>query len=228
MAETPILGAMPTLGTRRALVTINTIGASSTISILRKTSNSKSKLNEYQLAKGKVYLSSVGLDDSFGNFSQHALFVPILYNIASYAGGKQNLFYTIGQENIAISTRTFKSPMRLFSDKIEIIPEVSPSGLWLANQINEANHYELKDNKQETKAFLSFNYNRTESDLTLVNEESLRNLSEQQPNVFFLDTKLDNLSNYLQDLNTGIPLWLSCILLTLFFLLIETLLIRLL
>ena len=143
-------------------------------------------LNEYQLAKGKVYLSSVGLDDSFGNFSQHALFVPILYNIASYAGGKQNLFYNIGQENIPISTRTFESPMRLFNNKSEIIPEVSPSGLWLANQITEANHYELKDNKQQTKAFLSFNYNRTESDLSLADEESLRNLSEQQANVFFL------------------------------------------
>ena len=82
-------------------------------------------MNEYQLAKGKVYLSSVGLEDSFGNFSQHALFVPILYNIASYAGGKQNLFYTIGQENIPISTRTFESPMRFFNDKSEIIPEVN-------------------------------------------------------------------------------------------------------
>jgi len=185
-------------------------------------------LNEYQLAKGKVYLSSVGLDDNFGNFSQHALFVPILYNIASYSGGKQNLFYTIGQENIAISTRTFESPMRLFNEKSEIIPEVSPSGLWLANQITEANHYELKDNKEETKAFLSFNYNRTESDLNLIGEENLNKLSEQQANVFFLESKLDNLSNYLKDLNTGISLWLGCILLTLFFLLIETLLIRLL
>ena len=185
-------------------------------------------LNEYQLAKGKVYLSSIGLDDSFGNFSQNALFVPILYNIASYAGGKQNLFYSIGQENIPISTRTFESPMRLFNNKVEIIPEVSTSGLWLANQISEANHYELKDNKRVTKAFLSFNYNRTESDLSLFDEENLRSLSEQQSNVFLLETKLDNLSNYIQDLNTGIHLWISCILLTLFFLLIETFLIRLL
>ena len=185
-------------------------------------------LNEYQLAKGKVYLSSIGLDDSFGNFSQNALFVPILYNIASYAGGKQNLFYSIGQENIPISTRTLESPMRLFNNKVEIIPEVSTSGLWLANQISEANHYELKDNKRVTKAFLSFNYNRTESDLSLFDEENLRSLSEQQSNVFLLETKLDNLSNYIQDLNTGIHLWISCILLTLFFLLIETFLIRLL
>ena len=185
-------------------------------------------LNEYQLAKGKVYLSSIGLDDSFGNFSQNALFVPILYNIASYAGGKQNLFYYIGQENIPISTRTFESPMRLLNNKVEIIPEVSTSGLWLANQISEANHYELKDNKRVTKAFLSFNYNRTESDLSLFDEENLRSLSEQQSNVFLLETKLDNLSNYIQDLNTGIHLWISCILLTLLFLLIETFLIRLL
>ena len=118
--------------------------------------------------------------------------------------------------------------MRLFNNKVEIIPEVSTGGLWLANQVTEANHYELKDNKRVTKAVLSFNYNRTESDLTLLEEKSLKNLSEQQANVFFLDSKLDNLSKYLQDLNTGIHLWLSCILLTLFFLLIETLLIRLL
>ena len=67
-----------------------------------------------------------------------------------------------------------------------------------------------------------------ESDLTLVDEEILRSLSEEKANVFFLDIKLDNLSNYIQDLNTGIPLWLSCILFTLFFLFLETLLIRLL
>ena len=118
--------------------------------------------------------------------------------------------------------------MRLFNNKSEIIPEVSPSGLWLANQITEANHYELKDKNQETKAFVSFNYNRTESDLTLVDEESLRSLSEEQANIILLNSKLDNLSNYLKDLNTGIALWLSCIIITLFFLLIETLLIRLL
>ena len=45
---------------------------------------------------------------------------------------------------------------------------------------------------------------------------------------FFLENKIDNLSRYLQELNTGIPLWLSFILLALFFLLVETLLIRLL
>lgn len=195
---------------------------------LLKLENKNGFLNEYLYAKGKVYLSTVGLDETFGNFSRHALFVPILYNIASHSGGKQDLFYTIGQENIGISTTGFESPMSLSNDTYEFIPEISPNGLWVSNQISEANHYKLKDNNKTTLAYLSFNYNRLESNLSLLDSEKLRIISEKQANVFFLENEIDNLSRYLQQLNTGIPLWLSCILLALFFLLVETLLIRLL
>ena len=195
---------------------------------LLKFENKKGFLNEYIFAKGKIYLSSIGLDEAFGNFSRHALFVPILYNIASYSGGKQDLYYTIGQENIPISTTTFESPMSLSNKAYEFIPEVSPNGLWVSNQIAEADHYKLKDNNKTTLAYLSFNYNRSESNLSLMDSEKLKSISEKQANVFFLENEMDNLSRYLQELNTGIPLWLSFILLALFFLLVETLLIRLL
>jgi hypothetical protein len=118
--------------------------------------------------------------------------------------------------------------MSLSNDTYEFIPEISPNGLWVSNQISEANHYKLKDNNKTTLAYLSFNYNRLESNLSLLDSEKLRSISEKQANVFFLENEIDNLSRYLQQLNTGIPLWLSCILLALFFLLVETLLIRLL
>ena len=195
---------------------------------LLKFENKKGFLNEYLFDKGKIYLSSVGLEEAFGNFSRHALFVPILYNIASYSGGKQDLFYTIGQENIGLSTTAFESPMSLSNKTYEFIPEISPNGLWVSNQISEADHYQLKNNNNSTLAYLSFNYNRSESNLSLMDSEKLRSISEKQANVFFLENKIDNLSRYLQELNTGIPLWLSFILLALFFLLVETLLIRLL
>lgn len=189
--------------------------------------NNNGFINEYAYAKGKIYLSSVGLNKSFGNFSQHALFVPILYNLASYSGGKQDLFYTVGQENIPISSANFDGSLTVSNSSYEFIPESSGNGLWISDQISLADHYALKNNSN-TLAYLSFNYNRAESDLSLLDSKKLRTLSEKQANVFLIDNEIDNLSQYLEDLNTGIPLWLSCILFTLFFLFVETLLIRLL
>ena len=49
--------------------------------------NQDSFIKEFTIGQGRVYLSSVGLDKTFSNFDQHALFVPTLYNMASYAGG---------------------------------------------------------------------------------------------------------------------------------------------
>jgi len=150
-----------------------------------------------------------------------------LYNLASYSGGKQDLFYTVGQENIPISSANFDGSLTVSNSSYEFIPESSGNGLWISDQISLADHYALKNNSN-TLAYLSFNYNRAESDLSLLDSEKLRTLSEKQVNVFLIDNEIDNLSQYLEDLNTGIPLWLSCILFTLFFLFVETLLIRLL
>ena len=50
-------------------------------------------LNEYKFAKGKVYLSSVGLVDSFGNFSQHAFLYP--YSTTSLPMLVVNKIYSI-------------------------------------------------------------------------------------------------------------------------------------
>ena len=190
--------------------------------------NNKSFFNEYSIGKGKVYLSSVGLDDTFGNFSKHALFVPILYNIASYSGGKQDLSYTIGQENIPFQSSKLKAPLFLKNGDQEFIPETRGNELWISDQISSAGHYELKDNDNTTLAFLSFNYNRMESDISMMDTEQLKILSQKQSNIIWLEKELSNLSRYLEELNTGIPLWISCILLALFLLFVETLLIRLL
>ena len=62
--------------------------------------NDQSVIGEYNYKKGKLYLSSIGISDSFSNFNKHALFVPILYNIASHSSIKQSLYYFIGEKYI--------------------------------------------------------------------------------------------------------------------------------
>ena len=198
----------------------------SAISIL-SFENNKGFLNEYNFSKGKIYLSSIGLDKSFGNFCQHALFVPIMYNISSHAGGKQDLFYSIGQENIPFITSNYSAPLKISNINNEFIPEISNNGLWISDQISKADNYELKkDNK--TLAYISFNYDRKESDVSILKKEKIKKILKNRDNAFLIEKETENLREYLKEFNNGIPLWFNCIIFSLFFLFLETILIRIL
>ena len=185
-------------------------------------------LSEYKVGEGTIYLSAVGLDKSFSNFSKHALFVPILYNIASYSGGKQQLYYTVGDESIPLINSGFSKPFSIQQGEFECIPNARDKSLFLANQITSAGHYNLFDNDKVLISQLAFNYDRLESPLTTLENDDLTALSQRFSNILLIDKNSDTISSYLKTLNTGTPLWIYCIVLALLFLIIETLLIRLL
>ena len=190
--------------------------------------NKRSFLNEYAISNGKLYLSSVGLDDSFSNLSKHALFVPLTYNIASYSGGSQRLFYSIGQDKIPFNGSSFSYPLKLKKDNFEYIPNSSKSNLFLDDQLIEAGHYAIYDNENTLCGQLAFNFNRLESQLQMVESSTLKQLSQRHENIILLDELPERLDQYLQQLNTGWPLWIYAIIAALLFLFIETLLLRLL
>jgi len=185
-------------------------------------------LSEYKVEEGSIYLSAVGLDQSFSNFSKHALFVPILYNIASYSGGKQHLYYTVGDESIPLINSGYTKPFSLKRGDFECIPNARDKSLFLGNQLASAGHYKLYDNSNALISHLAFNYNRLESPLSTLEKDDLTALSQRYSTIIIIDKNSDTLSKYLKTLNSGTPLWIYCIMLALLFLIIETLLIRLL
>lgn len=190
--------------------------------------NGDSFIKAFSVNQGLVYLSSVGLDDSFSNFSQHALFVPTLYNMASYAGGKQQLAYTIGQQSIPFIASGYTPPFKMSQADFEFIPNLRGNSLFVGDQIQKAGHFSLFDTRNQQLAQLAFNYDRAESDLSTLQKDDLKTLSNRYENIRLIDQKTEQLSAYLGQLNNGKPLWIYCILLSLLFIIIETLLIRLL
>ena len=61
-------------------------------------------LNVFNSERGKVYLFAVPFQTSFSNFPKHAVFVPTMYKIAVSSVIEDNLYYTIG-ENEVITVR---------------------------------------------------------------------------------------------------------------------------
>jgi hypothetical protein len=186
--------------------------------------------------KGTVYISSVPFMDEWSNFPKHALFVPTLFNMALYSTDGTKLFYTIGKDEAVEVNNATLSDDATFSIKanksnFEIIPEHKNTGsqylIFPHDQITESGNYILRSGKKDISG-LSYNYDRTESDLkcysisemeTIIQEKGLKNFQ-------VLDVTDKPVSKLLEELNQGIKLWKLFIILALLFLAVEVFLLR--
>jgi hypothetical protein len=197
---------------------------------LMKLQTGQSLWEGYSLGKGRLYLSTVALNEDFSNLPVHALFVPVMFRIALLSGHDQSLFYTLGS-NEAIETVPLQSAekqiVKLVKGAEAIIPDVKQhegsTMLYLPGQLNETGIYELKK-QDSTAAVLAFNDNRSESDLSYLNSTGLAKLFPQKSN--FIAGDKFNVNNINSAENSGLQLWKLCIILALIFLAAETLLIR--
>ena len=110
----------------------------------------------------------------------------------------------------------------------KIIPDVRRQNgntmLYLSDQLQKPGDYKLL--KQDSVVqWLSFNNNRSESDLHYLSETALQNLLPAKGRV--LEAGIAPLKSILNDSNLGKQLWKLCLLLALVFLLAEILLLRL-
>ena len=188
--------------------------------------NNEHFITEYKVNKGKVYMSSVGLDKSFSNFTSHSLFVPILYNLALYAGGKQKIANLTSDNFIAgFNNLNNQNTYRISKENFEFIPEYSNNRLWIYDQVKEDGHYFLK-NENITYAHLAFNYDRKESQIKKYSAEKLKQITNGMPNIKVVDSTNKDLTSLISSTKNGQQLWLYFIISAILFLIIETLLIR--
>jgi len=203
---------------------------------LLKIQNGNILLSKYDVEKGKLYISAVGVSDNFSNFPKHAIFVPTLYKIAMYSAVSQPLFYTIGKDEV-IEGKSMIGGENVFhikssTGKFDIIPEHkvldSKTAIYVHNQITEADNYTLAANTQPIQG-VSFNFNRQESDLTCYKEGELKEEINRFNliNINILEMDLTNISISLAELDQGKKLWKLCVILALLFLALEVLLLRL-
>ncbi|MCX6296524.1 MAG: hypothetical protein NTX97_10745, partial [Bacteroidetes bacterium] len=202
---------------------------------LLRLQNGDALLSKYDVEKGKLYISSVGLTDKFSNFAKHAIFVPTLYKIGMYSQISQPLFYTIGEDE-SIDCKKVISGEIVFHIKginsaFDVIPEHkvldSKTEIIIHNQITDANNFNLFANNELIDG-ISFNFNRKESDLTCLKNEELRTDLDKYNllNFNILELSSKSFTESLTELDQGKKLWKLCLIFALLFLATEVLLLR--
>jgi len=188
-----------------------------------------------RIGKGKVYLFSIPLDDSWSNFPRHMLFVPTLYKMAYLSNPGEELYYIIGNNEISLPFDSLNErsmlKIRKNSSGDEFIPgvgtTVSRRNLNVQDQVKESGLYTLFIGKRPIEG-IAFNYNRKESDLRCLTESEIKSQLSRNfsGNIHLLSEKKSSLAIQIQKLNQGTPLWKLFIILTLVFLASEIILIR--
>jgi hypothetical protein len=198
----------------------------SSINAIMNYSDKKPVIKQFTLEKGKVYLSSIGLNKSFSNLSKHALFVPLIYNISALSSSNQVLSHELGKKKVE---NTENIPLRnttINNEDFQFIPEIQNQQIWIYDQIKNAGIYELKNN-DSLFAKLAFNYDRKESVFKSFDFKSInKGLNKNAFNVF--DNQNENLTAKIENIKDGFSLWTICIIITIFLLATETLLLKLL
>ncbi len=205
---------------------------------LLKLQNGDMFLNQQSVGNGKVYLMAVPLQTDFSNFPKHAVFVPTIYKIAMLSSPQHKLYYTIGRDEVVnISTARdtvqesiYKLKQAKGSD--EIIPEQRKTAgilsLMFHNQVLSNGNYLLMNENVE-QSCISFNYNRQESNITSFTSSEINAFIDKNKlqNTQIIESTSKPLTQIITEMNQGIKLWKTFVLLALLFLAAEVLLLRL-
>lgn len=193
-------------------------------------------VSKYAVGNGKLYVAATSLDIEDSNLPSHGVFVPMIYKMALVGGEASQLAYTIGDDDqiqvsdIGRAVDNSEAIMKLKGEEGEFIPGQKVIGnqafLSINNQLKEDGFYQLFRNAGEALAWFGFNFNRKESQLSYLSIEELKSRFTGKK-VSFIDNVNSNLDQTVGELERGTVLWKWCIILTLIFLAIEILLLRL-
>lgn len=204
--------------------------------VILETKNNMPVLAYYPFSKGKIYLFSINLTKASGNFATHPIFIPTMINIINNSSTLMPIYYSLG-DNVNIdysynsenANTVFK--IKNESSDFEFIPffKLQSSGLNIniSNEISVSGNYIAFDN--ESALFpLSFNYKRSESDLTSYSFDDIQNwINTKANNCFYLlENKNIQISKQINEINSGLKLWKFALALALLFLIFEMLLLR--
>ena len=170
-----------------------------------------------------TYAFSSALNSDNSNFKNSQLIIPVLYNMGLQSLKLSKLYYTIGMPNsIAIQTSIGQDDiLTLNSDDTSVIPlqkAYSKSVVLETEEFpNTAGILNVK-NKENVLQNLSFNFNRTESNLTYHDLSTLKNTT--------VDSSLATTINSIKSSTNVNALWKWFVIFALVFLIIEMLLLK--
>jgi len=195
--------------------------------------NGTAFLKKYELNSGTLFLCASNLNSTASTFGKHALFVPSIYNMALQSARLRKTSYLIDDKSIVLNAmKASESPLKLKKGTYEWIPKQNwkknSVELLLRNQVEEPGFYSvLQDNKVIEQ--IAFNYNRNESNLEQFTAEQFELQAEQNGvTIEVLSSNNDSLSASINALGKDQALWKYFILLSLIFIGLEILFLRIL
>ena len=195
--------------------------------------NSGTSYLSYHEDQGISYVFASSLQESHTDLSQQAIFVPIMYKIASYKSRNSRfLYHTLDQQNITLKLDSIgvNEIYKLKNDEQELIPDQSVSGnellLDLPRNTITPGFMELILG-DETKQVLAFNHGNQESNPDQFSIEELETVANSNSQFKLLETtESANFTSEMQERFQGTHLWKYAIAITLLFLFIEIMIIR--
>lgn len=197
-------------------------------------------LAAFPSAKGNVYVFSSPLNQAYSDFTQNALFVPVMYRLAmqsyqqeqplAYQLSAATVSIGLGQQGSAVSGAR-EVVFKLRHDSATYIPaQRVQSGrlvLDVPPGMQEPGYYELLRGNQVIGK-LAFNYDKRESELDSYPAAELRKLiGEKHPNVQVYEPGVgQTVAAHYKATRVGVPLWRYCLIGALLCLLAEALLLR--
>ncbi|MGL4629665.1 MAG: BatA domain-containing protein [Leadbetterella sp.] len=201
--------------------------------------NNKLFMSRIKASRGTIYLMAAPLRSTYGNFGEHAYFVPSFYKIASLSTKPERIAYAFDEEEIRVFLPNAPKEIvyKLKLDKTEIIPNQRVVDNTLVLSLPKSSQL---DNSSEIKSgvydlllegkkirSLAFNHNSQESQLDYYTEQELKKTFEGQSNVQVFNSVFDpNIMDAYEKTSSGTSLWKYFIVGALLFLLAEILLIR--
>ncbi len=197
-----------------------------------KTKNGLPYLSQFNQS-GTLYMIASPLQDEFTGFHKHALFVPVLYRMAALSNNShQPLSFSTDQASLVLRIDSLSTggQYKLHKEGQEFIPQQRINGnkliLDIPRFLLEPGFYALRLNGN-TKNILAFNHSKLESDPSLLSHEEIQQEFSRFENAEVMDNPdAQSFSQNMKERYQGKQLWKYALVLSLIFLLIETLFIR--
>jgi hypothetical protein len=182
--------------------------------------------------EGSVYLLASALEQDHTNFFNHALFVPVMYRIASSSKRSEaKLYYTLQESfiNLRLDSLTGEAPLRWVGEE-EIIPgqrKINNEVLFDIPKFSITKGFYKVVSNDDTVSLLAFNLDKDESLLEQYTGGEMKRLYGDGDNITIFEVaSAEAFSNEIKERYLGTPLWKYTLILAILFLVAEVLLIR--
>lgn len=198
--------------------------------------NRRPFLTQFNQQQGKVYLFASPLQSAYSNFAKHAVFVPIMYKIASLSKGRdERLSYTFQDKtlNVKVDAPSKEQVYKLVKGDLQIVPAQRIVDGELTFELPEialeAGFYSLQTEGKKSAGMIALNYGKAESQMDFYTKDQIKSAFGAAKNVQVYDfTENKNFIQEFKEKNIQINLWKYMLIVALICLLIEIALIRLL